>query len=606
MATFRIDQATPGAGTAGQSRHDLVPGEVITLVATAPTGGGVTYAWEILDKVGSAAVLSSTTGLSVTIGLAGAITQPCAFLIRLTANDNGTITVTERIASVRSAVGGLRAPLFPETAPTTNRLNANTPDSSTDNAVYADRAGLGASGQNWRGWGEWAYEVILAIESAFGSGGPPTGAATGDLSGTYPAPVVDGIQGRAVVATAPTDGQVYAWNNGASQWEPITISGAPSGPATGDLSGTYPGPTVDALQGVALSAAAPAGGDVLQYNSGTLEWEPAAFSSGTTSLFVYEEGGVAGGNVYTTWSALYTAASAVAGVKIVRVSDASGVPEISAGAYDFGDWIFVGYINPTTGSRPTIIIRTAVTISGNFRAERLVFQMDSGASVPIVYAGSSTRVFELVDTDLDGGVGASGFFFVSASGAGVRLVMRGTSRIFSLAAVITGGNFSVDLYDRSQVDGDAFGGGGGVLTIRVMDPDTTRYALQPSYGVANVASPKSVWNGPLNEEQLGTTELHIGSVYLDISDAPLRLHASTHAMIGGAVVADTAILNIREFLGGALVASITRTGLLDDQTLDGGVDVDLVTGGWYDFFLVAGGAAETAIIKGLQLVVVRG
>ena len=100
MAQFRIDQATPGAGTAGQTRHDLIPSEEITLVATSPTGGGVSYTWEILDKVGSNAVLSATTGSTVTIGTGGGpITSLCAFFIRLTANDNGTVTVTERIAS---------------------------------------------------------------------------------------------------------------------------------------------------------------------------------------------------------------------------------------------------------------------------------------------------------------------------------------------------------------------------------------------------------------------------------------------------------------------------------------------------------------------------
>lgn len=170
MAEFRIDQATPGPGTPGRSRHDLIPGEVITLVATAPTGGGVTYTWEILDKVGSTAVLSGTSGASVSIGLAGAVTRPCAFLIKLVANDNGTVTEVTRIASVRTLNADLRLPLFPETAPTTGRLNSNTPDLSTDNAVYADRAGLGSSGQNWRGWAEWGYEITMALEALSGGG----------------------------------------------------------------------------------------------------------------------------------------------------------------------------------------------------------------------------------------------------------------------------------------------------------------------------------------------------------------------------------------------------------------------------------------------------
>jgi hypothetical protein len=51
-----------------------------------------------------------------------------------------------------------------------------------------------------------------------------TGAAGGDLSGNYPNPTVDGLQGRAVASTAPTNGQALVWNNALTQWEP----GAPT------------------------------------------------------------------------------------------------------------------------------------------------------------------------------------------------------------------------------------------------------------------------------------------------------------------------------------------------------------------------------------------
>lgn len=335
-------------------------------------------------------------------------------------------------------------------------------------------------------------------------------------------------------------------------------------------------------------------------NAATAAWADVGGGGG---VFVYRVGGVAGGNVYTTWASFYAAINAVQGPKIARIDDSLGAAEVPAGVWNFHDWTLVGDIATVTGNRPTLTILTGVTISGNFRVERVILRMASGASTPIVYTGSSTRVIELVDADLDGGVGASGVFFVAASGAGIRLVMRGTSRIFSLAAVITGGNFSVDLYDRAQVDGDAFGGGGGLLTVRIMDPDSANYALQPSYGVASVVTPKSVWNGPINEEQLGTTELHVGSIYLP---SGVRIHATTHAMIGGSVVTETGILNIRRFTGGALIASITRLGALGDQVLDLGLDVPILASDWYDLYLVAGGAAETALIKGLQLVVVRG
>ncbi len=173
MAVFRIDQVTPGVGTAGVSRHDLVPGEVITLTATAPSGGGVVHTWEILDKAGSAAVLSATTGTSVTIGTSGAVTQPCAFKIKLSSNDAGNVTTQVLLASVRTASAGLRIPLFGEVAAVDGTLTTNDSGTSTDNAVYVDRAGTGATEQNWRGWAEWAYEITLAAEAGGGGGGGP-------------------------------------------------------------------------------------------------------------------------------------------------------------------------------------------------------------------------------------------------------------------------------------------------------------------------------------------------------------------------------------------------------------------------------------------------
>lgn len=66
------------------------------------------------------------------------------------------------------------------------------------------------------------FKAPYSDTSDFARQGIPVGLAGGDLTGSYPSPVVQRVQGRAYSAAAPSSGQVLKWNG--SAWAPAIDS----------------------------------------------------------------------------------------------------------------------------------------------------------------------------------------------------------------------------------------------------------------------------------------------------------------------------------------------------------------------------------------------
>lgn len=165
-------------------------------------------------------------------------------------------------------------------------LVSGSPTYSPGNDTYTPiPAGSASSLNGVRVIGTPTNNQVLTYNSTSGSWEPSTPSSNtilnGDVTGSYNANTVTKIRNKSVSSSEPVAGDVLTWS-AISGWTPTQPS-TPSITLGGDVTGSASANTVTKIQGRSVLSTAPTDGQLLTWSSADSAWKPATSSGGSAS-----------------------------------------------------------------------------------------------------------------------------------------------------------------------------------------------------------------------------------------------------------------------------------------------------------------------------------
>jgi hypothetical protein len=429
--------------------------------------------------------------------------------------------------------------------------------------------------------------MIRMLDPLQNRAGAPSGAAGGDLSATYPNPTVAKLRGTSIATTSPAEGTILKVVGGV--YTPVSASAvvgdgvpaavwsmetAPTASSTNYVGGLREVGGAAQIQKVILSQEV-AGG------SGTMTFELYKISSANAETHISTTGSL---SITSTQGNLARVVhnSFIPGTTVLLPDDRLGLRVTAnqggASPQDVSVTVILSDLQaapPPPLDTRAIVQAVDVIVMGNS-----FVQIGSIPLVPGLLDGSDSRFM-------------IGTTYASGPDASFTLEIRKFGSTTAVATMIQSGFIG----DRIL--------GSDVLILEDTFYDIVVKGNSPAT-IVHIKGFKVVYEPThradvrqaLAADVTGTTPSYIGSVYLPAGS----LQTESSVVLGTDEVAGIATLDIRRFTDSTLVGSISATGVMQKKNPSSAFSIPYPD--FYDLYLKADAPSTTAMISGINLVVI--